>query len=541
MSWRHYQVLTATPDFTEPVASGMLDERTLVDISNAPAFFAWPDATDRILTFTFQTFSHAEWRTLREFFDFHGGRAKAFYLPTWARDFDLAANAAAGASEILVAGHWHTTNVTENRPDTTGRRLFLVNQTGAYQAIWIDAMTAVGDNDRLTLAEPLVNALEANRTTVGFCHLARLADDAIESEHSSPDHARASLTFRTVSHRRYLDQQEAAPGEVVGTMKPAEDIIATDTDPLFTNSRRSEAIGPYFVGAPQTEPYTSEWHAELDPATNLVTLHGPFGGSASGRYTAPGPALQIALTFDASGNECLAWELDDTITVAWTTGTPQSLTFDGLSPVAFNTFALDAGASAGTATVAIFYLRRNDSTIYARIASEDFAVEHRYCPSPLAPIRLHQARIETPRMVLVGMDANHRLARWRSEPYPTAIPPDVVLTAATTMTGELIETRVPVVWQDSISPYAVTMAGELIFEAPPGPVAAAPATDTVAPYRPSFTGTYESIRRAAPPASDTALPSRQTATGAYTLVAKMTSQQDTVTTYRPTATGTYAP
>jgi len=421
MSLIAYEVLTFQPDFSEVPQLGIEDDRDVVQSPGGRAFVAWADRTDRVARFAFQTKTAEEWRILREFFDRIGGRAAAFYLPSWQHDFELAANAAAGSSQLRLAGHWFADNVTENRPDTLGRVIFALNHLGQFSTHLVASFGEDGADDVVALLDPITNPMEAGRTMVGFCYLARLTEDTIESEHLSPDHARMILGFRNVTQTRRVNQTESAEGSVVGNMNRNEDVRATDEDPIYTDPSVSSAIGPFQYGVPQGDNYQSEWTASLNRIDNTVTLRGTAYDAPELLYNAPAPADQIALTFDAGGREILAWDRNGKVTVAWFGPTPTYKTFDGFSPVAYNTYAIDSTVDAGTATIAVFYLREKDATIYCRIASENFTIEHRYCKSPLAPLYLHAARRRNGQLQIVGIDTGHRLAIWRSQTYVTPL------------------------------------------------------------------------------------------------------------------------
>jgi hypothetical protein len=460
MSFRYYEVFTLQPDMTNPPVFGAADDRDVNSPSDGPNFIAWTDRTDRLLFFKFQTFSSSEWRIIREFFDRHGGRAKAFYLPSWNADFELVADAEIGATSITVNGHFHTNEVPDNRPDTIGRRLMIIDQTGATSTHWIKNFITSGPNDILFLDSPLAAALEAGRCIISICYLARMIDDTIESVHLSINHTAAELKFREVTHRRRLDQTESATGSAISSMKAAFDLVATDQDPLYDNLRSCVAIGPISRNAPQAANFGTEWLATLDPLTNLVTTDGPGDPQVCALYNAPGPADQIALTHDAVSKEVLAWSLDGEVWIAWTAGDGvHRIHFEGYSPVAFNTFSIDSTVTAGEATVAIFYLKKGDSSIFCRIGAQSYATERRYCVSPIAPMFLHAARRFLGRLELVGMDVSHRRARWRSQAYLTPLQVQVMTGTVGPVTGEYEAVTIHTPVEDSTGGEGIEFTG----------------------------------------------------------------------------------
>lgn len=542
MSLIVYEVLTAQPDFTDAPAFGIDDDRDTTNSPGGRSFAAWTGRTDRVLRFDYQTTNAEEWRTIREFIDRMGGRAAAFFLPSWQHDFELAADASPGDTTIKLAGHWYADNVTENRPDTLGRVLFTMNHLGQFATYWVVGFGEDGADDLVGIDRPLVNAMEAGRTVVGFCYLVRLATDNVESFHLSPDHARTTLGFREITHTRRLNQQESAAGPVIGSMKAAFDFIGQDEDPLYLDPLTYAVLGPFTAGLPQAENFQTEWTANLVRATNQFKLTGPLGVVVTTPlYNAPGVARKIAAAFDASASPAIAWELDGEITVGWTASSViQRLSFAGYSPVMFNTFAIDSTTTAGDATLAVFYLKPQDSTIYCRIIAESFATERRYCNSPVAALYLQQARRYEGRLEIVGIDTGHRLARWRSDGYLTPIPIQVAsvslvdfsgdyqaivvategedaaaVTLETIMTGEYLEARVYASAPEEIGGL-VSITGEISgsyvemrIPATGGPDQAKVNLDTAIP------GTYSQIAFGTTAEDESSVTLQTTITGSY--------------------------
>lgn len=451
MSLIVYEVLTAQPDFTEAPQYGIDDDRDMVNSPGGTSFAAWTGHTDRVLRFDFQTSSAEEWRSLREFADRMGGRAGAFYLPSWQHDFELAADVAPGDLTLRLVGHWFADNLSETRPDTLGRVLFSVNHLGQFAVHEITSHGEDGPNDVVGVAEPIVNPMQAGRTVVGFCYLVRLATDEIESEHLSPDTARTTLGFRQVTQTRRLNQTETATGPEVGNLNANQDVVATDEDPLYLDTRATACLGPLFYSVPQSDNHESQWTAAVDG--NSVHVTGPFGDEfVTTLYNGTSVPRHISLAFDAGSLEVLAWDLENGFSrVAWRdTGVATRLDFVGISPVLFSTFTIDSTVAAGDATVAVFYLKPQDSTIYCRTLAEDFAVERRYCNSPLAPLRLYRARRYLGRLELVGIDAGHRRARWRSNAYVTPIPKQLALTRIDSVAGDYMAITVPRAYAETV-------------------------------------------------------------------------------------------
>jgi hypothetical protein len=69
--------------------------------------------------------------------------------------------------------------------------------------------------------------------------------------------------------------------------------------------------------------------------------------------------------------------------------------------------------------------------------------------SPLAPLRLYRARRFQGRLELVGIDAGHRRARWRSYAYLTPIPKQLIFAGLEDVSGEYSEITVRTAGDDS--------------------------------------------------------------------------------------------
>lgn len=543
MSWLAYEILTLQPDFSTEPKMGIDGGRDMVASPGGRSLAAWVGRTDRVMAFEFQTMSAEEWRSVREFVDRHGGRARAFFMPSWQHDFELVADVAVGDTQILLAGEWYDANVTEKRPDTVGRVLFIVNHLGQTAAHWVESFTATGGNDRVMLERPLSIACEAGRTVVAVCYLARLTSDTIESNHLSPSHASFGLGFRAIQQTRRVDQEELATGPEVGAMNAMATIVATDDDPIYDDTRKTKALGPVSYGGSQANNFDSEWLARVED--NEIVLTPPFGSEfASDLYNGTTEPKQIALAFDAGSLEVVAWDLGDgTSRVAFRDGEgdPQHVTFTGFSVCAFNTFAIDSTVTAGEATTAVFYLKRDDSSIYCRLISESFATERRYLVSPLAPLRLHRALREGATLTLIGMDAGHRLTKWQSSAYLTPPPQQGAFLQIEDASGIYREVSVAAEAADgAVLGLGADVGGEFksIIVEIPGQIDGAGLSLAA-----EVGGELLELRRLADNGpEDALLRIADTASGEYKLVKKSTTQTDGAVLSLPAeATGSYTP
>jgi hypothetical protein len=211
----------------------------------------------------------------------------------------------------------------------------------------------------------------------------------------------------------------------------------------------------------------------------------------------------------------------------------------------FNTFSIDSTATAGSATLAVFYLKHQDSTIYCRIIAESFATERRYCISPVAALFLQSARRHEGRLELVGMDAGHRMARWRSLGYLT--PPEIQMQATklTTVDGIYRNVAVQAAYEETQATVFDGMSGiyrEVLVTttAPPEPGSTS--------YLQTIEGAYTYVPPATPnifvdapdePGHNTILDT--TLTGIYSLVRLNVAIEDNQTARLNSIGGSYAP
>ena len=441
MSWQAYEVLTFAPDFTDEPVIGMHNSgRKDQLIGMTPGFAEWSGTTSMAFGFTYRYDSPADHASLREFLNRVKGQWAAFYTPSWQPDLKLAEPASAGSEQLEVqeAG---IAELMEARPDTDKRVIFTLQPNGNLETYFVVDATDDSPNEILTLDKPIPDDLTVGETMVGFAHLVRLADDQQDYTNTAPGRGYISLRMVTVRNKRTIETQEELDSEAIADLKAFEDVLAEDVDPVLLTFKEPTATGPNTYGAVQGLNYTKSWKAYFTPGP-VVTLEDIVGGGTfpSALYDGTVESSHLTFCFDPVSLEVLAWQKDRaTIRTKWYSSfVEQTLEWEGYSPVAYNSWVVDGQNTAGDAETAIFYLKPGYSAIFCRLFAEDFAVERQCLQTPTAPLYLHKADREDARIVIYGMDATHRAARWRSEGY---LPPfnDITIATLTLDAGELIQ------------------------------------------------------------------------------------------------------
>ncbi len=421
MSWRAYELLTIQPDFTSPPQHGLGEGGlTLVEFGQATSVGTWHGDTALAMSFDFRFDTAAEQRSIRNLTNILGGRAMPFFMPSWEHDFVLAEAGIAGDVQIRIEAAG-LSSITDNRPDTEGRQIFLVRPDGQVQGVGIVGAVLEGSEEVLTLDLPLAFDVQPDQVMVGLLRLMRLADDRIEYRQERPGHGLVKLAMVTSRQTRHVNDSPAVEGENIFNLKAFVDVIATDEDPMLLRYKTATAIGPEVYGSAQTDNFYRDWTAYTDGPT--VKMQNSAGGAPipSDLYDSGFETQHLTFGFDGSGREAIAWRSQPgLIRLGYKAGGVNHWKdFPGISPVMIQTWALDSTVTAGNADLVVFYLREGFSGIFARFYREDFATERLIVKSPVCPIYLQLARGFQGRIEVVGMDSGHRLCRWRTSGYLT--------------------------------------------------------------------------------------------------------------------------
>jgi len=213
MSWKNYNRLEAIPTFDPAPIAGIGEvSRGLVEISQAETFARWDGDTGLAFGFRYLTTSRAEWVALRDYLRNSLGKGAAFYLPTWKPDFEIAADALAGASAISIV-EGGLSDMVDDFPDTEGRIVFFLKADLSVQFNRVVTVADNAPNEDLTLEDPLDFDLEAAVDMMGFVYLVRLAEDDITFETFAPGRGFTDLRFLTVRATRNVGTVETVESE----------------------------------------------------------------------------------------------------------------------------------------------------------------------------------------------------------------------------------------------------------------------------------------------------------------------------------------
>lgn len=195
-TYRSFPVLGSAPNWTEDVDQGYLRKlQTLVTGTG-------PDFVDEAGSGTILLQSHrwlldgrSQIDAFRQWLYARAGRLTAFWLPTFALDFEVVANIGSSATTIDVEQAGYTENLARGigRQDI---RIELHSGTVYYRRI-TGSSEISADVERLTINSALGTAVSISEIrSISFMSLARLDADAVEIAWSRHDVAEAALTTR---------------------------------------------------------------------------------------------------------------------------------------------------------------------------------------------------------------------------------------------------------------------------------------------------------------------------------------------------------
>jgi hypothetical protein len=447
MSRRAYTVFTTAPDMTQPPVIGLAGEggRKDTSIGQADLFGAWRGTTLLAFGFSYRAGTKAVAIQLRNFLNGFKGRGGAFLLPSWLRDFRLAAAGTTGDTTLTIqeAG---LADLDTDRPDTEGRVIFVLTPAGSLQILGIlSAVDGGGGTEVLTLDEPLAADLDIDRTMVGFVYLVRLAEDEVDLRYDVPGQCSLDLRFISLRSRRMVDSSDDVASSNIGNLKGNQTLLATDDDPYLSIFVAPECFGPEVHSTPQGNNFFQDWQATFDGSNNveLDNPSSPLGSPiVSPLYDSGFESNHLSLAFDSTSLEVLAWALDsETFRLAWFVGGVETrLTLPGISPVLFQTYTIDGTVTSGDAELVCFYIKEGFSNIFARLFRDDFAIEYVWTRSTTGPLYLQRVVKDSTRMEVQGMDTGHRRCRWQSFEYQTPVPPDFLAATIELEPGLYFET-----------------------------------------------------------------------------------------------------
>lgn len=147
------------------------------------------DRPRRILTLDFLLDGAAEIQTMLEFWQDRGGQRQAVWVPTYAGDWRLAANASAGATSITVQASQFAERFALGNQF---KHVCLLTWT-KMEFYGVTGVTPSGSTEVLALDRALDTDLLAGETACCPAMVCRLADPEVKYEYESEDVAKASV------------------------------------------------------------------------------------------------------------------------------------------------------------------------------------------------------------------------------------------------------------------------------------------------------------------------------------------------------------
>lgn len=195
-TYRGSPVFAFRPDWSEMTAR-QLDE---LRIESAGAGIAVPwsagTAIRRRGEFSVVLDGAGEIAEMVAFFDERKGRRKGFWVPTWLGDFRLLADAAAGASELVIEAIGLAGLIAECGEQF--RHLAIVRDSAWVGVVELElhrvaSVAVVGESEVLTLEDSLGAAIDRRRTLCSPLLFARFGTDELDLMYESDGVARASV------------------------------------------------------------------------------------------------------------------------------------------------------------------------------------------------------------------------------------------------------------------------------------------------------------------------------------------------------------
>lgn len=194
------EVFTMQPDFAGPPSVAAIWPMDRIDYGvGRTAEFRPVDEAQRLIEANFRGLDVTEAAEAEQFFDRHKGRRNAFFLPTWEKDFELAASALSGSSAFLASGSDLAADfgATDYAEVEEGVGVCLTNGTKIYRRI--TDISASGGNSLVTVDSSWGEALSAaNVARISRLLLVRFGSDEMTTSWVTPMAADTRLSFQQV-------------------------------------------------------------------------------------------------------------------------------------------------------------------------------------------------------------------------------------------------------------------------------------------------------------------------------------------------------
>lgn len=194
------EIFTLTPDYAGSPSVSYVWPTDIVDFGQGrTAQFRAITQGQRLVEADFNGMGATLAGEVEQFFDRMKGRRGAFYMPTWEKDFELAASAGSGDTTITVSGSDLATDfgATDYGTVEEGLAVFLTDGTAIYRRI--TDISASGGNSLITVSAAWGAAISStNLARICRMPLWRFGSDDMTTSWRTPLTADARLTFQGV-------------------------------------------------------------------------------------------------------------------------------------------------------------------------------------------------------------------------------------------------------------------------------------------------------------------------------------------------------
>lgn len=201
-----FEVFTPQPDYISPPTLTYLWDVERVDYERGrTAEFRPVERFNRDVEAEFTGLDVDGAEELEQFFDRMKGRRGAFYMPTWEKDFALAAGESSGSTSFLADGPELAADFASAEfDDSWGIAVCLTDGTHIYRLV--TGIAAESGDSRVTVNSSWGVAIStANVARISWMPLRRFASDEMTTLWRTPLSAGARLGFTTVPVRGYED------------------------------------------------------------------------------------------------------------------------------------------------------------------------------------------------------------------------------------------------------------------------------------------------------------------------------------------------
>lgn len=430
-----YEVLSIPPNFATPPRRRVA-LNTDVLAGQAESIVAWPETRNEVVTLW-------QWagRTIEEktafigFWERMGGRAGIFLMPSWQRDFYLAALPESGDVNVSVLiPSYADTYLSTTYPDRPGRYIYFYCPKNGFHSSRVLTAEDSGSASVLTL-ECAMPWTPQPGTITGWMQAGRFENDEISFNHANEEAWSCEMPTRTIRialdvtrdismERRPRTLLWYHPQRVTQALAPASKIVHT----------YGFAIGPDALSTPQTDRFTASWGAWIGSDgvyLAKVSSIDPFtitdaDGDKSLLFPTRPDAVHLSVAFDENGDEVIACGRrgERLISIHGKVGGVAKLfLFEGYSPQLFQFWTISNEAyDLPDANIVCIYIKKGTSGIYGRFESESFETEHLLGACPSVPIRIESIEISGVILQIKCIDDGQRVMTMYADYSYTTIP-----------------------------------------------------------------------------------------------------------------------